>query len=106
MNPNKTFTIHDKTEIEETVMADHKIKFLQVWDTPFMQQLLYDMIGPLGLNEAAEQILTGTFEIPEGIDDDTIIVIKHMKIDDRILQSGSLRNGCTTTEFQQFWKKP
>ena len=33
-------------------------------------------------------------------------MIRHMKIDEKNLQSGSLRNGCTTHEFQQFWKKP
>ena len=105
-NPNETITLHDKSEIEKAVMTDHKIKFQQVWDTPFMLQPLYDMLGPLGLNPAAEEILHGTFKIPEDLDEDTKTVIKHMKMDESILQNGAIRNGCTTKEFQQFWKKP
>lgn len=105
-NPTETITLHDKAEIEEAVMADHKIKFLQVWDTPVMEEPLYSMLGPLGLNPAAEEILLGQFQIPEELDEDTKTVIRHMEIDDRILQNGPLRNGCTTQEFQQLWKKP
>ena len=87
-------------------MADHKAKFTQVWDTPFMQPPLFNLLGPLGLNKAAEEILQGKFEPSDGTDDEIQNVIRHMIMHEDVIQKGPIRNGCTTQEFQKFWKTP
>lgn len=104
-NPRNIITLYEKDQIEAAAMADHKAKFTQVWDTPFMQEPLHNLIGPLGLNQTADEILQGTFNPPDTIDDETRNVIQHMRINDRVILQGPLRNGCTTREFQRFWKK-
>ena len=69
-----------------------------------MRPPLFNLLGPLGLSRASEEILQGTFQPPDNIDEETKNVIRHMKMNEDIIQNGPIRNGCTTTEFQKFWK--
>ena len=104
-NPGRTKMLYDQTEIEDAIMEENKSKFMQNYDTPFLSEPLNNIVGPMGLSEAADDILRGTFIPPEDTDDDTKEVIRHMKMDPRIAANGPIRNGTTTFEFKKFWKR-
>ena len=69
----------DKAEIEAAVFGEAERRFNQASDTPFLQEPLLSMVGPLGTGPAAEAILSGTFEVPDDIDVHTAKFIKQLR---------------------------
>jgi hypothetical protein len=69
-NENGIWTeITDRRCMETALLDENRRRFTQASDTPFLQSPLLDMVGPLGIGPAAEDILRGTFTIPEGVDE-------------------------------------
>ena len=60
-----------KKEIEEACMTEGYERYAQSHPTPFFQSPLYDILGPLGHQEHVEEILNGTFDVPEDVDEFT-----------------------------------
>ena len=58
-----------KEGIEKALLEENERWFNQAKATPFLQQPLLDLVGKLGVGKAAEQILNGTFVVPEGVDE-------------------------------------
>jgi hypothetical protein len=104
-DPNLRLEMTSKADMEEACLAKNKRRFNQAADTPCMQPPLYDLLGPLGITEAADRILDGTFEIPPGVDKHTAGVLRHMKIPDIDRHFPPLRLDITTPEHIEAWRK-
>ena len=53
--------------MEAAQLQENCRRFNQAKDTPFLQQPLLNLVGPLGTGPAAEAILNGDFVVPEGV---------------------------------------
>ena len=58
-----------KEEIERALLRENERRFTQAQGTPFLTKPLVDLVGKLGVGQAADDILNGTFVIPEGVDE-------------------------------------
>jgi hypothetical protein len=58
-----------KEGIGKALLEENERRFNQAKATPFLQQPLLDLVGKLGVGKAAEEILNGTFVVPEGVDE-------------------------------------
>jgi hypothetical protein len=104
-HPNLRLEMTSKADMEEACLAENKRRFNQAADTPCMQSPLYDLLGPLGITEAADRILDGTFETPPGVDKHTAGILRRMNIPDIERQFPPLRLDITTPEHVEAWRK-
>ena len=58
-----------KEEIERALLQENERRFNQAKETPFLQKPLLDLVGKLGVGKAANEILNGTFVVPEEVDE-------------------------------------
>jgi hypothetical protein len=70
-----------------------------------MTSPLYDAVGPLGISNGAQEILAGTFVIPEGTDPYAAKLIKHLKAPARVLQSAPLSVHISTDDHVKGWQR-
>jgi hypothetical protein len=79
-NPDGTHReCHTREEIEGALLDENQSRFNQGADSPFLQEPLAEAVGPTGNGPMVEQILQGTFEIPESVDKYTANLIRQMK---------------------------
>ena len=61
--------VTERRSMETALLDENRRRFTQASDTPFLQPPLLELVGALGTGPAAEDILRGTFTIPEGVDE-------------------------------------
>ena len=71
-------------DMENALLDESKRRFTQASSTPFMTEPLFSKIGKLGVNDAAQAILDGTFQCPPGVEPVTQRYIQQL-IQDRSL---------------------
>ena len=71
--------VYNKEDIEQLLLQENKDRFNQAGSCPFLQPPLSDLIGPLGLGRHANEILDGTFQVPDDTDHFTKLFIDHMR---------------------------
>jgi len=54
----------DWESIEVACLQENQARFNQASDTPFLQELLYSLVGNYGEGPGSSSILDGTFDIP------------------------------------------
>ena len=96
--------ITDKEKIEDILMRTNKSKFQQAADTPFVNSPLVEDFGPRGLTVESENILTGTYSIPNDLDDGTQEFIEAVRMDMKILKSGTIQTEISEYEHKAYWK--
>jgi len=75
-NPDSSWReVSDKTEMEAAIMDSTKWKYTADFHTPFMQPPLVGSFGYMGVGRAADEVLEGTFSVPEGVDEFTTQLI-------------------------------
>lgn len=97
-----TFT--DKEDIERTCLQENKEKFNQTKDTPCMMSPLKEELGFLGTSEACQQILDGTYRVPQGTDPYTEAYFNELVrpiIDPATAPASTI----STTTFKEGWSK-
>lgn len=60
----RALEMRSKLDVADAHLAENKRCFNQAADNPCMQSPFYDLLGPIGITEANDRILDGTFEIP------------------------------------------
>ena len=68
-----------KKDIEQALLEENERRFNQAADTPFMVPPLSDKVDGLGIGLGAQQILNGSFAIPEGTDPIAAKLIPHLQ---------------------------
>ena len=92
-----------KTDIEQAILDEHARRFTQASDTPFLLEPLYSLIGPLGVSEACDQILQGTFAPPPGTDPYSARLIQALRSCDSV--PSNTRWSVSFDEYCQFGKR-
>jgi hypothetical protein len=70
--------ITEKEEMEKALLKELRQRFNQVIQTPFCVSPLFKAVGPLGISAEAQQILDGTYHIPENCDPWAAKLIPHL----------------------------
>ena len=90
--------VTDKREIEKSLMKENERRFNQARNTPFLKPPLLDLVGRRGTGPAAEAILRGEFQIPEGTDHWAAKLIPHLARPFGVKASVSGRPGPITVD--------
>lgn len=94
----------DKESVERAIMENNTTKFRLTENTPPMQDPLLSDLGYLADTDAAEQILAGTYECPEGVDEYTRDFLQCLQRPSQIEQDASIDTSISRSDFQDFWK--
>ena len=94
-----------KEETEEFVFEENEYRFQLAADAPISKTRLLEQLGYLADTEVAQQIIEGTFEIPDEIDDATALVLEEIGRIGVQMTSGEITLTITPEEFQYFWKR-
>ena len=97
--------VNDKAAMEQALMDENHRRFNQASGTPFMIPPLSDYIDNLGVNEYAQQILEGTFSIPEGTDYYAEKLIPHFKRLALVVAGQGSDLNLMVEEHKKAWKK-
>ena len=93
-----------KEDVERHTMDMCEQRFRLTENTPPMQEPLRSELGLLGQTEAAQQILAGTYECPDGVDDYTRSFIDSL-VACAPAQEPKISCKITKDDYQSFWKK-
>ena len=94
-----------KEETEEFVFEENEYRFQLAADAPISKTRLLEQLGYLADTEVAQQIIEGTFEIPDEIDDATALVLEEIGRIGVQMTNGEITLTITPEEFQYFWKR-
>ena len=92
-----------KTDIEEACNDSNRKKFQQTSNTPPMSGDLVHDLGYTGNSIACQDILNGTYEPPDDVDEYTKEYLRHLKKPLNIVNPPEAI--ITTDDYQQVWKK-
>ena len=104
LNEDGTYsTVDIQEEVEDAIMKNNEARFRLTEATPFMQEPLRSEVGFFGATEAAQQMLDGTYECPEGTDEFTRHFVEALKKanDDRDTISTRISND----DYISYWRK-
>ena len=104
-NGDTSFISADKDQLEQAMINKYEAKYRLARSSPFIHEPLASALGPMALNENAQKIVQGTFVCPPGIKKHTKRFIKHLAMDEKIINNKPNRTRITTEESNQFWKK-
>ena len=68
----------NRSEMEQALLDESQRRFTQASDTPFMKDPLFSLVGKLGITAASKEILEGTFQCPEDVDQVTQWYIRQL----------------------------
>ena len=94
-----------KETVEAACIRENSTRFSQTEGTPGMTFPLLDDLGYLGNTEAAEQILLGTYQIPEGTDPHARKLIAELRLPDAVRRNGTTVDFISTKDHVDGWKK-
>ena len=85
-------------------MTEGYERYAQSHPTPFFQSPLYDILGPLGHQEHVEEILNGTFDVPEDVDEFTRkFILQLQRVPDS--PQREITGSTSTAEHVWGWKR-
>ena len=94
-----------KEEMEKALLQENCRRFNQAKETPFLQQPLLDLVGPLGTGPAAAAILKGEFVVPPGVDHWAAKLIPHLKRPDAVARAERRTPQVSVDKHCQGWKR-
>ena len=99
--------VTEKEAMEKALLDENERRFTQARNTPFLQPPLLQLVGTMGTGPAAEDILQGTFNIPEGVDEWAARLIPFLARPEKV-KSGQFIRPATTVSVQSHsdgWRK-
>ena len=94
-----------KNDMERAMLAKNQCCFNQASTTPFMVPPLSEVIDPLGVGQATQDILDGTFDIPPGMDEYTAELIPLLKWPDHVVPGSATSLDLPVDSHINGWKK-
>jgi hypothetical protein len=95
----------DKASMEDACIAENTSRFSQAEGTPPMTEPLVSELGYLADTDAAESILNGNYDIPEGLDPYAALLISELRMPTSIRNAALVAPCVTTEDHSQGWKK-
>jgi hypothetical protein len=98
--------VTDKRGMEQLLADTHKTKYSQCENTPMMQSPLRDDFGYLGVDKpAAQAVLDGTYQPPEGADEYACRLLKELPMSDIAVAAEETPDGIPVDTWRKFWRK-
>jgi len=94
-----------KEDTEDFIFAENEYRFQLANDTPISGTKLIEQLGYLVDFDIAQQIVEGSSEIPDELDDATALILEEMGRIGVQLSNGEVTIKIIAEEFQYFWKK-
>jgi exonuclease III len=94
-----------RKDIEDACMREGQRRFLQASNTPFLLEPLLHDIGFSAKQTTVDQILTGTYHIPDGVDEYTTKFIAELTMPSSIAALPTISGIVSTAEHVQSWKR-
>ena len=92
-------------EVETACINENKQRFTQNSNTPFLNEPLVHDIGYLAENDAAEQILQGSYQPPPTTDKFTRALIQELSTPPCIQETGPITTVITPEDNKKAWQK-
>jgi len=92
-------------ETEEMIFEETEYRFQLAIDAPISSTDLSSKLGNLADTEIAQQIIEGTFDIPEEIDEATAEILEEIGSMGIEMTNGSVSITISPEEFRQYWKR-
>ena len=102
---NQRRLVTTREDLEQVCINENEAWFSQSSNTPFMQPPLCQDLGFLAETHSANQILQGTYQVPNNVDKYTKKMIAELKMPDAIRNQPTTINHITIQEHIQSWKK-
>ena len=94
-----------QSETEAFIFGETEVRFHLAADAPISQTQLIHQLGYLADTQIAEQIIEGTYEAPDDVDDATALILDEIgKIGVR-MKNGGTTIDITPEEFRYFWRR-
>jgi endonuclease/exonuclease/phosphatase family metal-dependent hydrolase len=94
-----------KDDIEDACIRENSQRFSQSWNTPFMQPPLLEDFGYLADTVAADQVLRGCYQAPDGTDYYASLLLDQLYTPWEVSQLAPISVEISTEEHQKAWTK-
>ena len=94
-----------KEEIEDACIRKNEARFSQCSNTPFMTEPLVNNFGYLADTAAADQVLNGTYQQPDGTDYYAQLLLDQLYIPWEVTKMVPISLEISTEAHQQAWNK-
>ncbi len=96
----------EQDEIEQAIQKECKVRFTLAHSAPIMSHLLGERLRYLSDEEIARQIITGTYNIPDELDDATKIILAEIgRMGLKIINVEGTEIEITPEDFKLFWRR-
>ena len=92
-------------DTKDFIFAEKKYHFQLTNDAPISHTKLIDQLDYLGDSDIEQQLVEGSFEIPDEVDDVTALILEEIGNIGLKLLNGDIAIVITKEEFQVFWKQ-
>ena len=92
-------------ETEEMIFDETKYRFQLAMDAPITSTDLITKVGNLADTEIAQQIVEGTFDIPDEINEATAEILEGIGSMGVLPTNGTICIIITPEEIRQYWKR-
>jgi hypothetical protein len=97
--------VTEKIQLESVIMNSMKKKYIASFHTPFVSRPLVHDFGYLGRGLYAQEVLEGTYQIPEELECITKEFMKHLQQPESITRAGEHPTTLPLETYREFWKK-
>jgi len=95
----------NQEETEEFVFEENEMRFQLAAEAPISSTKLIEQLGYLGDSDIAKQLVEGSYEIPDEVDDATALILEEIGRVGVQLTNGDINITITAEEFQYFWRR-
>jgi hypothetical protein len=95
-------TYDTQATVEQAIMESLDARYHMSHHSQFLQSPLLELIGPTATSPAAQKILDGTFQCPEGVDETTHLMIQLLQRPDR--GAHCIETSISAHDFRHYWK--
>jgi hypothetical protein len=90
--------------MEGQMLQAHKTKFTENYDTHSLLEPLASILGPDGLTQSSELILTGQYKFPPCIHPDVFEFFSHIKMPNTIRSKQPVTSNMPPNYYKYYWK--
>jgi hypothetical protein len=96
----------EQEEIERAIQQECEVRFTLAHSAPIMNSLLGERLRYLADEDIARQIITGTYDIPEELDEATKMILREIgRMGVRIVNEEGAEIEITQEDFKKFWRR-
>ncbi len=94
-----------KEEAEQMIFNETEVRFQLANDAPISKTMLINQLGYLADTDIAKQLVEGSYEIPDEVDDVTALLLEEIGRIGIQMTNGDISVTISPEEFTYFWKR-